>query len=227
MDGKNWSGAPAIVSGWHQQMWYQCTRWVTLECWLGCIHSISRSRSLATILFERVQIWFYFSLFIEYSFNLAFDRILESFVWTTGLNKLRFWACICSSHGSIWCWTKFPVLCRSCFTSTFTALWLQKELVLQVGSLAWTLLSENKKNIHELFEASFEESSLADYTPGWRLLRCSGLEFILFLDLASHLVGPSWKRQALYIYPQCLHTSFQRSSSSDKIEQLFTLCARS
>ncbi len=63
--------------------------------------------------------------------------------------------------------------------------------------------------------------------PGWRLLRCSGLEFILFLDLASHLVGPSWKRQALYIYPQCLHTSFQRSSSSDKIEQLFTLCARS
>lgn len=46
----------------------------------GCIHSISRSRSLATILFERVQIWFYFSLFIEYSFNLAFDRIFESFV---------------------------------------------------------------------------------------------------------------------------------------------------
>jgi hypothetical protein len=41
---------------------------------------------------------------------------------------------------------------------------LQKELVLQVGSLAWTLLSENKENIHELFEASFEESSLADYT---------------------------------------------------------------
>lgn len=40
----------------------------------------------------------------------------------------------------------------------------EKELVLQVGSLAWTLLSENKKNIHELFEASFEESSLADYT---------------------------------------------------------------
>jgi hypothetical protein len=34
----------------------------------------------------------------------------------------------------------------------------------QVGSLAWTLLSENKENIHELFEASFEESSLADYT---------------------------------------------------------------
>jgi len=31
----------------------------------GCIHSISRSRSLATILFERVQIWFYFSLFIH------------------------------------------------------------------------------------------------------------------------------------------------------------------
>jgi hypothetical protein len=24
----------AIVSGWHQQIWYQCTRWVTLECWL-------------------------------------------------------------------------------------------------------------------------------------------------------------------------------------------------
>lgn len=129
-------------------------------------------------------------LLTVHSFNLAFDRIFESFVWTTGLNKLRFWACICSSHGSIWCWTKFPVLCRSCFTSTFTALWLQKELVLQAGgqpSLDSPFWEQEKHSW--AFWSIFWRIFTSWLHPGWRLLRCSGLEFILFLDLASHLVG--------------------------------------
>lgn len=64
---------------------------------------------------------------------------------------------------SIQCWTKFPVLCQSCFTSTFTALWCRKSLFFRQPSLD-SFLRTNKKNIHELFDASFEESSLADYT---------------------------------------------------------------
>jgi hypothetical protein len=172
---------------------------------LVCIHSISRSRSLATILFERVQIWFYFSLFIHSIWLLIgfLSPLFEQLDWTSWDFEHVYAAVMGASDAgpSFQCCvgpaSQVLLLLYGCRKSLFFR---------QVGSLAWTLLSENKKNIHELFEASFEESSLADYTLD------EGCWDVLVLNSSSSLIWHptlldwTFVEEASIIYPQCLHT---------------------
>jgi hypothetical protein len=184
MDGKNWSGTQPLYLDGINKCGINVQGGLLLSADFGSIHSISRSRSLATTLFERVQIWFYFSLFIHSIWLLIgfSSPLFEQLDWTSW-DFEHVYAAVMEHPMLDQVSSVVSVLLHKYFYCSM----VQKELVLQVGSLAWTPFWEQEK-YSWAFLCIFWTIFTSWLHPGWRLLRYFGLEILLFLDLAYTLL---------------------------------------